>query len=367
MTDNKRYNIIWIDDKCEELSGFVDEAYYEGIDIKPFQYGLDAINELEKNPSKYDGIILDVKCWYDRDEVDSVQGFYDIRDEINKRFTGKDIYFPLFVYSGQPDYISNASFKEYLRGERLYVKFNKNDEEDLYVDIKKAADQRLDTQIRHKYLSELNCDDIVDELVDIMKYSENGVTNDELFFPKVRYVIHWLMDRLNEYGILAIKHNNANINACSVFLGKPALEKYIPVHVRRSMHSCVEICNNGSHRIEIFNSVKSGEAPYLIRSVSFELLNILKWYSLLPQSSEQIDAIRKVAESIPTADISIEGELLRDADHKYYCENCLIPNFKVDSLMLQEHDWIRITKTEPNTDFKTKIKYPLFAKFLDRQ
>lgn len=365
MLKNKRYNVIWVDDKClDELSGFIDDAYYQGIDITPFQYGCDAIAELEKNASKYDGIILDVKCWYKRNEVDSITGFYDIRDELNAKIKGKDIHLPTFVYSGDPDSISSDAFAKYLRGERLYIKMQ--DDELLFKDIILAAEHKIETQIRHKYLSDLNCGEILSELVDVLKYSETGITDKVEFFPQVRYVINWLMDKLNEYGMLKIKHNGANINACSVFLGRKELEPYIPVHVQRSLHSCVEVCNNGSHRIEIFKLIKDEQAPFLIRSTSFELLNILKWYSLLPQDSASIDKIRAVAGSIPTSGISIEGELQYDG-RNYFCESCLIPRTAVEKNSLQEHEWIRITKVEPNTNEFTKDTYPLFAKFVERQ
>ena len=346
----KQYHIIWIDDKCNEDPFFVLSAKKNGIIIHAYEFVKDGLDELENNYIRYDGIILDVKCLYEsKNEVDQSKGFYIARKFLlqltNK--TGNEI--PCFVYSGQPDYTSNAEFENYLNGEKLYIKGKDNKQ--LLADIKSTADKRLSTQIRHKYLDEIGelPDNIVSEMTDILTYVENGVTNKPDVFNKMRAVLDWLMVQLNEYGLLAVKHNGANLNACSVYLGKKELSTYVPVHIQRSMHSCVEICNNGSHRIEIFNIVQADQAPFLIRSTVFDLLNLLKWYNLLPRDEQSISKMKALVATLPPDDV-IEGILEYDEKYrKYHCANCLVYESVIAKANLTRGGLVRITKHGKNT------------------
>ena len=369
MMSDKKYNVIWIDDKCNEDPFFVLAAKKRGIIVNPFEFGKDGLNELKKNLIKYDAVILDVKCLYQsRQEADSSAHFYMIHKEILRLSikTGEEI--PCFVYSGQPDYSSNSEFENYLNGDKLYVKGS--DDTQLFEDIKEVSDKRLNTQIRHKYLDEVGKlpNNILAEMTDILTYVENSITGNPDIFNKMRAILDWLMVQLNEYGLLAVKHNGANLNACSVYLAKNELKDYVPVYIQRSMHSCVEICNNGSHRIEIFNTVQSNLAPFLIRSTVFELLNLLKWYYLLPRDEASIDKMKALVATVPPDD-KIEGALEIDDHNNYYFDNCLVNYKTVAELHLNLGELIRVIKSTENTHPNpiVKAKYPRFAIKIERQ
>lgn len=368
MSD-KKYNVIWIDDKCKERPGLILNAKQDGIIIRGFELVVDGLRELEENLSRYDGIILDVKCLYaSKDEQDKSSGFYAARQFISQLSARTGQIIPCFVYSGQPDYISDEEFANYLNGEKLYIKGA--DDELLLHDIKMAADKRLSTQIRHKYLDVIGKlpNNVCDEMTDILSFVETNVVDKPDIFPKMRFVINWLMDRLNEYGLLAVKHNGSNINECSKYLRKPELERYIPLHIQMSLNSCVQMCNNGSHRIEVFKVVQEGIAPFLIRSTVFELLNILRWYCLLPQDEDYLKGMKAhVATVIP--DNYIAGVLEKDDDEKYHCQKCLISPHKMDEAELQVGDWVTVTKFTANTKgpMELREKYPLFALTIERQ
>ena len=51
----------------------------------------------------------------------------------------------------------------------------------------------------------------------------------------------------------------------------------IPIYIQRSIHSLVAITNPGSHRTVTDDDVAKGRAPYLLRSLIFEMLNVLHW------------------------------------------------------------------------------------------
>lgn len=366
MMESRTYNVIWIDDRYDEID-LVGNAEQDDIYITPYKFGKDGISALQSNLDFWDGVIIDVKClWASDDEVDRADNFHKIKEQLLILYGKRPI--PFFVYSGQPDVLSDESFKASLAGRKLYKK--NLDEEILLQDIIKEANKLPEVQIRHKYLDKIGDlpADIRTEMTDILSYVENDVTDKPDVFPKMRFVINWLMDRLNEYGLLAVKHNGANINACSVYLGKNELKEYVPIHIQRSLHSCVEICNNGSHRIEIFNIVQSGKAPFLIRSTVFELLNNLKWYYLLPRDEESIQKIKALVATVPPDDM-IEGELEVDDHGNYYCVNCQLHKGKVEEMELELGEFIRVVKSRENTHPNPKVreKYPRFSMDFLRQ
>ncbi len=366
MMKNKIYNVIWIDDKYNEID-LPGNAEQENIYITPFKYGKDGIAELQAHIDNWDGVIVDVKClWASDDEVDRIESFHKIKEELLILKGKRPI--PFFVYSGQPDVQSDDSFKLSLNGRKLYKK--NLDEEELLSDIKKEADKLPEVQIRHKYLDLVGelPSDIIKEMTSILSYVEDNKLYETDVFPKMRFVINWLMDKLNEYGLLAVKHNGANISACSVYLGKKELEEYVPIHIQRSLHSCVEICNNGSHRIQIFNAVQNNEAPFLIRSTVFELLNILNWYCSLPQDEAYIKKMKAFIATVPPDD-KIEGVLEKDERENYHCGKCLVGYKLMSEAGIKVGDWIRVTSTGENTKSRPEViqKYPRFAYSIEKQ
>lgn len=363
----KKYRVIWIDDQCKTKPGLIWDASQNGILINAYELAKDGLEELERNYHLYDGIILDVKCLYaSRNEVDSSKSFYAAQQYLTRLAEKMQDEIPCFVYSGQPGYVSNEEFENSINGKKLYIKGTDNKK--LLKDIKERADLRPITKIRHKYLDSVGKlpNDISNEVIGILSYVENNVTNNPDVFPKMRVIINWLMDQLNDYGLLAVKHNGANINACSLYLGKKELAKYVPLHIQRSLHSCVYVCNNGSHRIDVFNAVKEGLAPFLIRSTVFEMLNILTWFCSLPKDESSIETIKAFVAMVPADDKVIEGVLEKDANDNYFCVNCFILPDKVDAAEAMVGDWIRVTDST-ETKGGLASKYPRFAKAIERQ
>ena len=59
-TRRLRYNVIWIDDKWKEFDDFIINAAGKDIHIEPYEYGKDALDELDAHIDIWDGVILDV-------------------------------------------------------------------------------------------------------------------------------------------------------------------------------------------------------------------------------------------------------------------------------------------------------------------
>lgn len=347
METNKfKYHVIWIDDKCEELKDFITNANMEGIDVASFKYGKDGLKAFSDNLTYWDGIILDVKCCYEKNDLDTADSYFKIEKEMKSIILKNRPELPVYVYSGQPDIINDKMFESYLGECKMYVKGS--DDDDLLKDIVSNAQNLPETKLRLKYLQDIPSIGLDKELLEMLSIVEDGDCTNADFFNKARRTLEQVMRFCNYVGILPISFNGSNLSQCSVFLGKKGMRKYIPIYVQRSFHSAVEITNNGSHREEVFYAVHSGNAPYLIRSTMFELMNILKWCGSLPVEENDRERIRQDVNKFNT-ETSIEGEVEKDEYGNYHCRECLIPYKMMGNHSLNEQDIVNIDKTAPNT------------------
>ena len=59
--DNKKYNILWIDDEHEKLEGLKIQAAQHDLIFHPFKSKNTVLKELEDNQIFYDAVLLDAK------------------------------------------------------------------------------------------------------------------------------------------------------------------------------------------------------------------------------------------------------------------------------------------------------------------
>ena len=291
--NNAKYKVLWIDDQCEDLKYFVLAADDQGIEITPKKYGKEGIEALRSNINAWDGVILDVMCLYDENDRDlDPKKFYRILGEIMANY---DI--PLFVYSAGQGYNDGQDFRDVIAGFAELKLYHKNKDEDkLFEDIKQKAEGLLATRIRHKYLSFISDDrfqEIEPTLIKILTAVENNETNNADVIMVCRQVLNKLMKYLEAVGILPLNFfKDTNLGDCSRFLGDDKLKEYVPIYIQRSLHSCVVVSNEGSHFCVVRNAITKGEAPFLIRSTVFELLNILRWCATLSTDQENVKKMR---------------------------------------------------------------------------
>ncbi len=363
-----RYNVLWIDDEHEKLSSFIIDAELCGIDITPYSTSKEGMKAFEDNLLHWDSVILDAKCWNESsDETASTDGMYLSLDKITELKYRRAV--PVFVYTGQPDLHSDEQFSKSLRGRRFYKKGSPAEKEQLFFDIKLEADKLVETQIRHKYSDIIgNFTEIDIELIKILCAIHNNTTNDPLLLNAIRKIVEWIMPYCVKCGILLIEWKKTNISECSGFLGRKELQEFVPIHIQRSIHSLSDITNPGSHRSELDDIVKSGYAPYLLRSTVFELLNVLYWCKSLPSDPASIEAMRaKTAALITTtrnealtSDV-FEGVIGQNAKLKYFCGEYIFHTNDMSQADLGKQVKINIKKRRENTDPNTNKDYPYFV------
>lgn len=284
-----KLNVLWVDDMpTEEL---MNEAYDYGLDLKAVKCVDSGIKALKEKSNQWDAIILDANCKITEDEHEqpTLKALKKAVEELVHMRT--DI--PWFVYTGG-DYegVEHLEFiiKERDYDDRLFYEKPKQ-RYDLYEKIKTVVAVREEFLVKQKYADVCNFYKDHDLIELLMKYESEGFDTDKNIPHSVRLIIEWVMRYLEGIGLLPIVFNGTNIAKCSSSLGD--IPQLVPIHVARSMHFCVEVCNNGSHSDEIISYIVSGEAPYLNKSIVLNLLNILQWCPTL-QRYEKEELKKKV-------------------------------------------------------------------------
>lgn len=288
-----KYKILWIDDKWEELDSFKDvcELPENGFEMVTCTNAEEGMEIYEANLEEWSGVILDAKVYKGKgDAIDRIAGLAYSVNRINELKYKRDI--PYYIYTGQPDTASGTAFAEQYEG-RYYEK--DRDEDKLIADIKNNADRLEETQIVHKYqLVFDNWPESKHDLIQILKAIEHDDWLDNSIFNAIRKILSDVVVRLYNCGYCSVEHDGSNLGECSKVLGDRNMSGIIPVYIQRSLHTCVEVTNPGSHRSECDSAVKDGKAPYLIRSLTFDLLNILYWCKDLPPDKDREKTIEWV-------------------------------------------------------------------------
>lgn len=291
MENQIMLNVLWVDDLPTDE--FMNEAYEYGLSITSATSVEKGLSLLKDKSIAWDAIILDANCKLTDDEQE--QPSLKALKEALSQLVHMRTEIPWFVYTGG-DYegVEHLEFmiKERSYDDRLYYEKPKQ-RYDLYENIKKAVSDKEEYLIKQKYAD--ICSFYKDgDLIELLKrYNKEGFDTDKSVPHSVRLIIEWVMRYFEGAGLLPIAFTGTNIAKCSLSLAE--IPQIVPIHVARSIHFCVEVCNNGSHADEIVSYIVSGEAPYLNRSIIHNLLNILHWCPSI-QKYEKEELKKKVAQ-----------------------------------------------------------------------
>ena len=274
-----KYKILWIDDQYELLSELMERCeVVNGFEITKCRFAKEGMKKFESHLEEWSAVVLDAKVLMESlNEVPNLTGLRYCRDRINELKPRR--YVPMFVFTGQPDLISNELFENMV--DKFYSKGD--DDDQLIEDIVSAADQQEETQIIHKHQVVFDTwPESKHELLRILKALEKEDWQNNSILNDIRKIMNDVMFRLYERGICTVMHDGSNLNACSKMLGEPFMEQIIPVYIQRAIHTCVAVTNPGSHRSKTDSDVRNNKAPYLIRSLIYNMLDILFWCKCLP-------------------------------------------------------------------------------------
>lgn len=291
--DEMKLNVLWVDDQPKDE--FLNEAFEYGLDITVTTCVNDGIVALKDTSKSWDAIILDANCKITGDEQE--QPTLKALQKAIKELLRQRTSLPWFVYTGG-DYegVEHLEFMIHKRDydDRLYYEKPKHRYE-LYENIKKAVSKSEVFAVKQKYSSVCSFYKDNDLVELLLEYENNKETfkTDTSVPNKVRKIIEWIMRYFEAVGLLNIPFTGSNISNCSKNISE--LRQLVPAHVIRSLHFCVEICNQGSHASEVSAYIAGDEAPYLNDSILMSLLNILHWCPSLMKYEK--DELKKKVEN----------------------------------------------------------------------
>jgi len=306
------YKVLWIDDECNTSYGrdFIGQAEQDNVDIIAFESHEEGFLFLENNKINIHAVILDAKVKNRKDDtVTGLEGLRASRDRLIE--INKNNYLPYFIFTGQPDYQTKIWFKESY-GE-FYIKGSDNVR--LIADLIEKVEKKVEYLLQKKYkdVFDLCIDDYIGEsnrekVFRILLAIEQNETTNPTYFNEIRKIMEDVFSCCKNKGLFP--EDCTEMNARSTLLGKKEMLEYVPVYIQRNIHSVVQISQEGSHRLSIDKDVEESNAPYLLRSTVYELINILLWYRVF--SDRYPKGLDKKIQNIePMHSVSnwIQGEL----------------------------------------------------------
>lgn len=318
----KSYNVLWFDDEYQTLDIIYEEAMLADINLAGFSNAEEGLVELRTNLHKYDAVIVDGLFYQLANETNAKvtqNAMAEVASELKTLEGHKKL--PWFILSGQPSFTREKNpFADFFKGNKVYDKLSDSDKIQLWKDLKLEADKQIETQIRHKYGNafEVCTDNYIGEsnhekLLRILIAIEQNVTNNPSYFNEIRKIMEGVFSCCNDKGFFPAECTE--MNSRSLYLCKKEMQDYVPGYIQRNIHSVVQISQEGSHRLLIDKDVTNGNSPYLLRSTTFELLNILLWYKeYLDKYPQGLAKKIEIAESVDLKLNWIKGELAEISD-----------------------------------------------------
>jgi len=376
---DKTYNILWIDDKHEKLTGTKGRAKRHGITLIPFKSLNGGMDELERNYPFYDGVLLDAKFLENEDDPEDSEDT-DYVHRAKERLLQLKKKFEIFVLTGQAEVYEDKTFQKAFT--KVYKKGSDEEIERLISDIKTAAATQEDTQIRHKYNRVFAvCSDrylgsetslsLLYLLKTIEGESDDQNTEDRL--NAIRKIIEKLFVSFNKIGVLPndVLKGHAHITNSSKFLAGShnSYELFKPIlHPTAAyiLRSILSITQDGSHsegdlNLRVDEFIKSQNTSYLFRSTIFQLLDLLIWFKDFVDDNPDIER-NKTLSSLKQhyTGLNYIDEIKQDDMNNYHCGEYLL-NYKYVSENFKVGQKIQIIEYSENSISRTKELYPKFA------
>ena len=143
---SKKYNILWIDDKHEELGGFKLQAAQNDIILTSFKSRTAGFEELLKNYAIYDGVLFDAKFFEDENDAAGSEDLGAL-NKAKESLLQLPKKFEMFVLTGQAHLFDDKTFNTFFP--KYFRKGIADDIDKLFAELKQSADMQVDTQIRH--------------------------------------------------------------------------------------------------------------------------------------------------------------------------------------------------------------------------
>jgi hypothetical protein len=309
------YNILWIDDEHETLGGTKGRAKRNGINLIPFKSLNSGMDELERNYPFYDGVLLDAKFFENEDDEKGTEDTYNVH-RAKERLLQLKKKFEVFVLTGQAEAFEDKTFKKAFP--KVYKKGSDDEIDSLFSDIKDAAACQEDTQLRHtykrvfdvcteKYVGEHAGKDVL-RLIKVNNESEIAKN-----LTAIRDVVQDIFTAFQKFNLIPAEFVSPSIalSESSKFLaGKNYQGEYfdekgyrhhdsthLPKQIATYLKNILGITQPGAHRTEIDDHIQSVQTHFLMKSVLFQLLDVLVWFKIYVDSNPKTENWERIQTS----------------------------------------------------------------------
>lgn len=397
----RNVNVLWLDDEHdnEELESLIENAKLQGIHLFGFKSVEAGFEALENNLEFFDAILLDGLFYLKKNQEKDVVNISSIGEAIKRihNLESKKV-FPWFVLSGKTSFTGRENDLLIANRKRCYIKFNKADNNDLFKEIKIAADEQPTYQLKHRYSSVLNiCDEKyigedhfskVFSLIEDIEYKDRISSTQEKFIS-IRMRIEGLFSMLIDLAIIP-KELKGDISPASRFLANihsgyehnenffhPLFENesyredkksFIHPLISNNIHQILKVTHDAAHyngnKFNIGKYLPNSNSDYLYRSTIYLLFDVLLWFKDFIDGHLDVEENKRLWRKKETDEIKIddgswiEGEIIKIKENGWavfqpnneqkYID---IPDFKVIQYELKENNLIKITMT-PSPDHK---------------
>lgn len=383
-----KYEVIWIDDEWEKMDAFKEECeVIHQIYLHPFSTQKAGMDEFDKNPKKWDAIILDAKL--EKDGV-GVTGLRDAVTHINQVSLSHKI--PYFISTGQPDLMGNETFEQAFG--KYYIK--ERDDQKLIEDIKVAAGKSSRFQTKTIYLDAIEqlqsfddawcCEKILD-ILEAMHFPEKNI-DPLLYYNPLRQTLEYIFRKANKAGVIpdefiGKEKDDVNLNQCVQFLSGGnadwigirfggAKESVVPVHIKNMMFQVLNLGNINSHSrtLDDDEQKRLGEyfkenvcnTRYLIYSLALQICEIAVFMGKYIDAHKDSSENNKQFKTFGTIE-PIEGNdsICVIKSKRPGRESCICISAKYASGKNLIGKKVVILEESNNTNPSTKEAYPYFA------
>lgn len=282
--------VLWMNNGDSELLQFLSGASDFGISIVTCSTIAKCLMEIDSHDNKWDVVMIQEGHKTMVEEKNEKRESYNLNSNaLTLKFwqSIEDNNISCFIVTDNERFNSMTKFslKNYANGFLLL-----NQKEELFNTIKKAPNANL----QKKY--SIICDYCTDShLIPLLQVLEN---NKHIMPPttipnECRKLLEWIQqnslftgrnipisikDHLKwptkKDGYPCETYDELSLNDFSKAVDRT---NYVPEYVKRSLHHCCNITQDGSHLLSIDELLSKNMAPYVNKSLIYNLLNILHW------------------------------------------------------------------------------------------
>ena len=284
--------VLWVENEPEKLDVFrrniEDDDTIELVIRRDAQSAVQYLNE---NFASLSAAILDVESFVNPDSQLEKESSFGIVERAIARLTGTGINsIQYFAFTGKGKYLrEEENFEEYHQC-RVFSKSSQTVEAQNY--LREIVNNHHNTQIKNRFEPAFRVFQSVDGNDPILKpsyeqlvidlisaWDDNKLRNSSLFFGVIRPICEDIINHLVYLGVIPMditKWNKKSERFASLSEQYP---DELPSYIARAFHTIFDVCPEGVHSCPLFEDVNSGNTPFLLQSLSYELLNLMSWIS----------------------------------------------------------------------------------------